>query len=99
MQIITDLFPFKLSTFLSSFRSLFLYFRFCNYRNIIFFPLFFLNRKNSDHFIDKSGSFMYVIGKMFPLSVIHIIGKIFPLVKIKIAFFGNMFPVLPWKQT
>ena len=42
---------------------------------------------------------MYVIGKMFPLSVIHIIGKIFPLVKIKITFFGNMFPVLPWKQT
>ena len=29
---------------------------------------------------------MYLIGKMFPLSVIHIIGEIFPFVKINFYF-------------
>ena len=32
---------------------------------------------------------MYLIGKMFPLSVIHIIGEIFPFVKINFYFFGR----------
>ena len=30
---------------------------------------------------------MYLIGKMFPLSVIHIIGEIFPFVKINFLIF------------
>ena len=32
---------------------------------------------------------MHLIGKMFPLSVIHIIGEIFPFVKINFYFFGR----------
>ena len=36
---------------------------------------------------------MYLIGKMFPLSVIHIIGEIFPFVKINFYFLGDTFPV------
>lgn len=38
---------------------------------------------------------MHLIGKMFPLSVIHIIGEIFPFVKINFYFLGDIFPVLP----
>lgn len=35
---------------------------------------------------------MYLIGKMFPLSVIHIIGEIFPFVKINFYFQETHFP-------
>ena len=35
---------------------------------------------------------MYLIGNMFPLSVIHIIGEIFPFVKIFFQFLGDTFP-------
>lgn len=46
-------------------------------------------------FIDKRGNIVYLIGKMFPLSVIHIIGEIFPFVKNNFYFLGDTFPVLP----
>ena len=57
---------------------------------------FLKNTGNSFHIsIDKRGNIVYLIGKMFPLSVIHIIGEIFPFVKINFYFLGDTFPVLP----
>ena len=38
---------------------------------------------------------MYLIGNMFPLSVIHIIGEIFPFVKITFLIFGRHISRLP----
>ena len=35
---------------------------------------------------------MYLIGKMFPLSVIHIIGEIFPLSRLIFIFKETHFP-------
>ena len=35
---------------------------------------------------------MYLIGKMFPLSVIHIIGEIFPFVRLIFNFQETHFP-------
>ena len=53
----------------------------------VYLSCFLQNTGNSFHiFIDKRGNIVYLIGKMFPLSVIHIIGEIFPFVKINFYF-------------